>query len=80
MVHTTSTIIPEDTMSKKTPEHELANGKPLKCLVCGNDTFYTRKGQINTAAMSFLDLDFLNKTATCRVCGNCGYVHWFLER
>ena len=67
-------------MSKKTAEREFAAGKPLKCLICGNDTFYSRKGQLNTAMLSFLDLDFLNKTAICRICESCGHIHWFLEQ
>ena len=35
-------------------------------------------GQLNTSMMTFFGLDWLNREATCLVCGSCGYVHWFL--
>jgi len=53
-------------------------GEALKCLVCGGDRFFARKGQMNTAAASFFGFDWANPTADCMVCGRCGYVHWFL--
>lgn len=49
----------------------------LECQVCGHDEFAGRQAQLNTAFMSYLQLDFLNKTAECFVCCRCGYVHWF---
>lgn len=33
--------------------------------------------QLNTAMASFFNLDWANPTAECRICGQCGYVHWF---
>lgn len=53
-------------------------GKPLKCLVCGHDEFHTRDAQLNTAGMSFLNLDWINPTGRCYICARCGYIHWFL--
>lgn len=50
----------------------------LKCQICGFDEFDERNEQLNTAAMSFWNLDWLNKFARCFVCLRCGYVHWFL--
>lgn len=60
-------------------EQKIAAGKPLKCLVCGNDTFFERKAQLNTRALTFFNLDWANKTADCLVCESCGYIHWFLR-
>ena len=50
----------------------------LECQVCRHKDFDERKAQLNTAAMSYWGLDWLNKSARCFVCLRCGYVHWFL--
>ena len=56
----------------------LVTGAPLACLVCGHDLFVERQAQIRFSTLSFaLLLGW--KTAKCRVCGRCGFVHWFLE-
>ena len=38
-----------------------------------------REAQLNTAGMTFLKLDWLNKTATIFVCEDCGRLEWFLD-
>lgn len=53
-------------------------GNAMKCEICNHDSFYQREGKIQTTGMTFFDLDFLNQSANCVVCANCGYVHWFL--
>ncbi len=55
-------------------------GKKLKCVVCEHDKFSQRDAQLNTTGMSMLGLDWANKTASCYVCENCTYIHWFLEK
>jgi hypothetical protein len=52
--------------------------KSLVCQICGYGGFWKRDAQLNTAGMSFMNLDWLNRTARCYVCARCGYVHWFL--
>ena len=52
--------------------------KPLACLVCGHDTFWKREAQLNTSTASFFGFDWANRTGTCYVCAQCGYIHWFL--
>lgn len=52
--------------------------KTLQCHFCGHDHFYQREGKIQTTGLTLLDLDWLNKSATCVVCERCGFVHWFL--
>lgn len=54
------------------------NGKPLRCVVCGNDRFHERKAQLNTSVATFLNMDWLNQTGDCFVCSECFYIHWFL--
>jgi predicted nucleic-acid-binding Zn-ribbon protein len=53
-------------------------GIQLQCEICKHDHFFSREALLNTPAMTLLDLDWMNKAATCAVCANCGYVHWFL--
>ena len=51
--------------------------RTFSCHVCGGTTFIQREVQLNTAGMSFLDLDWLNRAADGAVCESCGYVHLF---
>lgn len=53
-------------------------GKDLRCQFCGYDGFLERRAQLNTALLSFLDLDWTNKSATVFACTRCGFLHWFL--
>ena len=64
--------------SRPDPEPQIIKGQPLHCLVCNHDHFYSRNAQLNTAGMEFMDLGWANQSATCFVCSECGYVHWFL--
>ncbi|WP_242833119.1 hypothetical protein [Desulfosporosinus acidiphilus] len=34
---------------------------------------------MNTAGATFLNLDWLNKSATILICTKCGYIQWFAE-
>jgi hypothetical protein len=62
------------------PETATVRGKPLKCVVCGNVTFWEKRAQLHGAFLSFLDLEWLGSpTCDCLVCSACGYVHWFLD-
>jgi hypothetical protein len=53
-------------------------GVDLHCEICKHTRFYSRSAQLNTAVLSFFDMDWANTSATCYVCERCGYVHWFL--
>ncbi len=53
-------------------------GIAIRCEICHHTRFFEREAQLNTAVMSFFDLDWLNKSARCLVCERCGYIHWFL--
>ncbi len=59
-------------------EEAVVAGVRLRCEICKHTRFYAREGKIQTTAMTFFDLDWANASATCLVCENCGYVHWFL--
>ena len=59
------------------PRRISRGGRPLKCLHCGNDEFHERSSLLNTAGMSFFNLDWLNASATNYICSNCGRIEWF---
>jgi len=64
-------------MSDPTPI--IINGKPLLCLHCHGSNFTQRQVQLNTAAMTFLNLDWMNRSATVFHCQQCGRLEWFLD-
>ena len=64
--------------SKKKSETIEVAGKQLQCLVCGSDHFWQQGALLNTAGLTFLELDWANKEAACCICDQCGYIHWFL--
>ena len=51
------------------PEPATVLDKPLKCQVCSNGLFWERRAPLHAG---------LGSLATCLVCSECGYVHWFL--
>lgn len=53
-------------------------GRELKCPHCGNNTFYTREIQLNTAVMEYFNLAWLNQSADNYICAQCGRIEWFL--
>lgn len=54
-------------------------GKQLICVHCGGNRFIHREAQLNTAVMTFFDIDWLNKSAEVFVCSACGRLEWFLD-
>ena len=68
-------------MSKNHHSKErMVNGKKLECLVCNHSTFWAKETLMNTAKMTFFNLDWLNKSALNYICSNCGFVHWFMNK
>jgi hypothetical protein len=63
---------------KKDPEIVQVAGHNLRCPVCNNDHFYSRRAQLNSAVATFFNLDWANRSATCFVCSNCTHISWFL--
>ena len=55
-------------------------GKQLACPHCGATRFTKSRAQLNTPGMTFLDLDFLNRTVNIYECAVCGRIQWFAER
>lgn len=66
------------SFSNKEPQPYTVRGIDLKCPVCNNDQFTTRRVLLNTPGMTFLNLDWADKNASCFVCSNCTHILWFL--
>jgi predicted nucleic-acid-binding Zn-ribbon protein len=60
-------------------EFELCGAK-ITCSHCGSSFFEQSEAQLNTAGLTFLGLDWANKTATTLICSSCGKLEWFLSR
>jgi len=65
------------SFSKREPQTVDVKGKPLVCPICGNNHFYSKKILLNTAILTFFDLDWANRRASCFVCSECTYIYWF---
>lgn len=54
-------------------------GHRLRCQVCDYTRFFRREAGLHTGAPSFFGQDWAHSTATCFICEQCGYVHWFVR-
>lgn len=54
-----------------------SNGLSITCVHCRHDKFDHGYAQLNTSLMTFLNLDFANKSASILTCERCGYIQWF---
>ncbi|MBZ5741139.1 hypothetical protein [Nocardioides mangrovi] len=52
--------------------------RQLSCLVCDGRLFAYRQVLLNTAGMTYVGLDWLNRAAVGVVCRECGFVHEFM--
>lgn len=50
----------------------------LACQVCAGVVFAQREVKMNTTGMSFMDLDWLNRSGDGVICVRCGFVHVFM--
>ncbi len=65
---------------KSAPEEVFIRDIRFICQVCGNNLFWRREGQLNTAIASFFKFDWANPSAVCIICSECGYIHWFMPQ
>jgi hypothetical protein len=54
------------------------DGKPLTCLVCGNQHYRERGFLLNTRSGEFFGVAWADEKASCFICTGCGYIFWFL--
>ena len=57
-----------------------AGGKKVVCGHCGSTAFSMGSAKLNTTMMTFLDLDWLNRSATILICTKCGKIQWFIHK
>ena len=62
------------------PGQYSAGGRRIACPHCGGEIFAEGTAQLNTAGMTFLNLDWANKSATTLACAGCGQILWFMNR
>lgn len=62
-----------------TGEHFTVAGKGVVCPHCAHDRFEEGRALLNTAGMTFLKLDWANRSAATLLCTRCGHIAWFLE-
>lgn len=53
------------------------NGVKAKCIHCGGSHFELGDAQLNTAGLTFLNLDWANGSASLLSCKSCSYIMWF---
>lgn len=51
--------------------------KELCCPHCEGKNFRKIEGKVTTSLMMLFQLGFLNKSASCFTCTNCGLIQWF---
>jgi predicted nucleic-acid-binding Zn-ribbon protein len=68
-----------DKTKNQEPQPAVVRGHELKCPVCGNRQFRTKRVLLNTTVMTLLDLDWANRNANCYICSNCSHIMWFAE-
>jgi len=67
----------EAEKAQKGERFESAAGLTIVCSHCGHDHFHRSKRLLNTRGLTFLDLDWLNESATTLMCTKCGQILWF---
>ena len=55
-------------------------GKSVVCSHCGSQEFAEGTAQLNTVGMTFIGLDWANRSAHTLLCAKCGRIEWFMQR
>lgn len=67
-----------ERLKKSDPQSVEIKGHELRCPVCNNTFFWTKRAQLNTAVATFFNFDWANRSATCFICSECTHISWFL--
>ncbi len=62
------------------PSEYSAGGKKIVCAQCGGTVFAEGSALLNTTGMTFINLDWADKSATTLACTKCGLVQWYLVK
>jgi uncharacterized protein len=52
-------------------------GRRVVCPHCGGEEFAEGSAQLNTAGMTFVGLDWANRSAHTLMCAQCSRIEWF---
>ena len=52
-------------------------GRRVTCPHCGGQEFAEGSALLNTVGMTFLELDWANKSAHTLMCAQCSRIEWF---
>lgn len=63
----------------QSPMRVFVGAQQVHCPFCQYHLFTQRAIKLNSAGMSFLGLDWANKSATGLICGQCGHIQMFLD-
>ncbi len=55
------------------------NKVKIKCVHCQHQHFELGEAQLNTPGLTFLNLDWANKSASVLVCKKCSFIMWFAD-
>ena len=59
-------------------ERYIVAGKIVNCGHCASDRFVEGRAQLNSAGMTFLNLDWANRSAATLTYTSCGHIDWYL--
>ncbi len=62
------------------PGSFLVEKKQVTCLHCGSKEFTEGIAQLNTVGMTFINLDWADKSAHTLLCSKCGRIEWFMQK
>jgi len=69
----------------KTPKEPMVGAyqsmnKKIECPNCGHNQFEMRDILLNTPGLTFLGLDWANRSASILICTNCSRIEWYLNK
>jgi len=67
----------DDSPPPPTERYSIAD-KEVVCPHCGHDEFIVGRAQLHTAGLTFLGLEWANRSANTLLCGVCGRIEWYM--
>jgi hypothetical protein len=61
-------------------QHYRVAGVPVRCAHCGGKKFDSGTALLNSSGMTFLGLDWANRSANLLICTKCSHINWFLQQ
>ena len=62
------------------PSRYRAGGIEVHCSHCQATIFHESEALLNTTGATLIKLDWLDKSGTALICGNCGLIQWFAKK